>query len=511
MPADVYHWIKSCHQCNQRKIPKNKSGGKLQSIKVSQPWEMIGIDIIGPLPITNNGNRYIAVICDYFTKWPEAFAIPNQTTIQIAKILVEEVICRHGAPKQLLSDRGKAFLSELSQEIYQILKTKKVNTSPYHPQTDGLVEKFNHTLEIMISHFVDRNQKDWDIYLPYLLFAYRTSPHKSTNETPFKLIYGRDAHLPMDLNLTEAQFTEENIDSYALDLANRFTEAYEIIRQNIQQSQKDQQKYYNKKRQDISFNIGDLVWYLVPPIGKKNLTPKFMPKSKGPFKILGKTSPVNYIILDMTSEGIKRKMKKRKRIVHVSTLRPYTLRNSLNDTNKENSFQSKIIEEENISLSDLFKENEIEKTESELSITSENKEQQNQETPDDDEEEPNEIRLHSRRARGIGNSSPTDKLKILSEILKIKRDTFRNKTGYSLLQMKRELRRELGRGTPHLQSSSLIKKLESDIGSIGTREAMIKLLDKLYLDFNTTFLLEIQLQSRSVLNEEGRNVTNNNQ
>jgi len=147
----------------------------METIFVSEPWEIVAVDVMGPLPRTAKGNRFIVVFSDYFTRWVEAFAITVQDTKHIAKLLVEQIICRYGTPKKLLSDRGSVFLSDLAKQVYEALGIHKLNTTAYHPQTDGLVERFNHTLATMLAMFCNDNQRDWDVLLPYVLFAYRTT------------------------------------------------------------------------------------------------------------------------------------------------------------------------------------------------------------------------------------------------------------------------------------------------------------------------------------------------
>ena len=90
---------------------------------------------------TESGNQYAIVIMDYLTKWAEIFSVASQSAVTIAQLLVEEISCRHGAPQELLSDRGVDFLSEIVLEVCKLLNIKKVNTSGYHPQTDSLVER----------------------------------------------------------------------------------------------------------------------------------------------------------------------------------------------------------------------------------------------------------------------------------------------------------------------------------------------------------------------------------
>ncbi len=145
MKNDVNSFCTACLICASRKGNRKTFRPLLSPIPVGGPFHRVAVDIL-QLPLTAQGNSYVAVFMDYFTKWPEAFAIPNQKAETITRLFVEQIICRHGIPEELLSDRGTNFLSTLIQEICQLLGVKKINTSGYHPQTDGLVEKFNSTL-----------------------------------------------------------------------------------------------------------------------------------------------------------------------------------------------------------------------------------------------------------------------------------------------------------------------------------------------------------------------------
>ena len=139
--GDVEHFCKSCLECVTRKGPGRAVHPTLVPIPTGGPFHRVGVDVL-QLPVTELRNRYIVVFVDHLTKWVEAFAVPNQSAETIAHLLVEEIFCRHGAPQQLLSDRGANFLSELVLEICKFLQIKKINTSGYHPQTNGMVEKF---------------------------------------------------------------------------------------------------------------------------------------------------------------------------------------------------------------------------------------------------------------------------------------------------------------------------------------------------------------------------------
>ena len=144
MRADVRRKCRSCLVCATRKGPGRRTYPPLKPIPVGGPFERIGVDVLQLTP-TQNGNKYAVVFMDYLTKWPEVFAVPNQSAETIAELLVENLICRHGVPKELLSDRGANFLSDLVTEICHLTGVRKINTSAYHPQSDGMVEKFNST------------------------------------------------------------------------------------------------------------------------------------------------------------------------------------------------------------------------------------------------------------------------------------------------------------------------------------------------------------------------------
>ena len=149
MRKDISRWSRGCLTCASRSVGRPVKP-LLTPIPVGGPFDRVGVDVL-QLPLTQQGNRYAVVFMDYITKWPEVFAVPDQTALTIARLLVEQVVSRHGVPSQLLSDRGAAFLSNLLRELCTVIGIKKVNTTAYHPQTDGLVERFNRTLTGMLA------------------------------------------------------------------------------------------------------------------------------------------------------------------------------------------------------------------------------------------------------------------------------------------------------------------------------------------------------------------------
>jgi hypothetical protein len=152
--ADVERWIKQCRLCQERKPGRGPGKAKLHQQPVGAPLERVAIDIMGPLPITDRQNEYIMVLSDYFSKYAEAYAIVDHRAQTCADVIVTEFVTRFGVPKQLHSDQGPEFESNLFRKLCELLEIDKMRTCPYRPQSDGLVERFNRTLQQMLTMFV---------------------------------------------------------------------------------------------------------------------------------------------------------------------------------------------------------------------------------------------------------------------------------------------------------------------------------------------------------------------
>lgn len=171
--TDTVQFYKSCPQCQLTAPGKKGDRAPLIPMPVTDtPFSRIAMDIVGPLERSSAGHRYILVVCDYATRYPEAFPLRKIKACQIANCLIQ-MFLRVGIPKEIITDQGSNFTSNLLREIYKLLGIRGVKTSPYHPQTDSLVECFNKTLKSMLRKFVEDLGADWDQWLPFLLFAYR--------------------------------------------------------------------------------------------------------------------------------------------------------------------------------------------------------------------------------------------------------------------------------------------------------------------------------------------------
>uniref|UniRef100_A0A6M2DRM9 RNA-directed DNA polymerase n=1 Tax=Xenopsylla cheopis TaxID=163159 RepID=A0A6M2DRM9_XENCH len=156
--GDVIEWCRHCMECMACKGPQNKTNGAMKQYNVGSPFERMAIDIAGPFPCSKRGNRYILVIADYFSKWTEAFALSNQETKTVAETLVEHVFRLFGVPLELHSDQGRNFESHVFKEICELLGVRKTRTTPLHPQSDGIVERFHRTLLNHLKMIVNKSQ-----------------------------------------------------------------------------------------------------------------------------------------------------------------------------------------------------------------------------------------------------------------------------------------------------------------------------------------------------------------
>ncbi|GFS97927.1 retrovirus-related Pol polyprotein from transposon 412 [Trichonephila clavipes] len=197
------------------------------------PFERTAFDILGSLPTSSDVNNNILVVMDYFTKWPEAYPIPDQEASTVAEVLDQHWISRFGVPLQLLSDQGRNFNSAVCKRLCEILAIDKTRTTALHPQSDGMAERFNPTILNSLSLLVSSNQQDWDQKLPFFLLAYRSAVHETTSYSPSRILFGRDLRLHADFlfNLPlDALFAPE---VYIEKLQARMEEMHHLARERI--------------------------------------------------------------------------------------------------------------------------------------------------------------------------------------------------------------------------------------------------------------------------------------
>jgi hypothetical protein len=302
----IVEYIKSCDTCQRQGAPIPHE--ELHPIQVGESFDCVGIDIVGPLSITPTGNRYIVVATEYLTKWPEAKAIQDTKATTIAKFIYEEIICQHGCPKVLLSDQGTPFCNELVDSLCKLMTIRHQLSSVYHPQTNGLTERFNKTLCNTLAKYVSDYGDTWDTFLNAALFAYRTVQNHTTKYTPFKLLYGREAVLPIDLQGTNQEtnkLTEETLQQHIEYITEDLQNIRLDARKNIGKAQENQRKYYNQKVKPIKFNIGEKV-LLYESAKAKVHGDKFREKWIGPYYIHDISAPGAYKLRTMDDKILRR-------------------------------------------------------------------------------------------------------------------------------------------------------------------------------------------------------------
>src|SRR6266508_3919878 len=247
---DIKEYAKTCFQCQQR--GSMKQNNQKRTIPPTDIFERWGIDIVGPLPIIREGNRYIVVAMNYFSRWPEVRPLKMANADTVATFLYEEIICRFGAPRILQSDRGTHFVNELIQRLTKRFKIKHSLSSPYHPQSNGLVERFNKMLcegIVKLAEEVDQ----WDRFIQPVLFAYRTKELRISKQSPYMLVYRREPTLVMDYGKHGGSIMER-----LLEITEKVSQLREAARRAIQKSQAElDEKFEGMKIQE--FQKGDLV------------------------------------------------------------------------------------------------------------------------------------------------------------------------------------------------------------------------------------------------------------
>ena len=313
----VEEFVRTCCKCQKCKSLPKATRAPLQSIPVGRRNQRLHIDFVGPInPPSRRGNRYIMVMEDAFTKWPEAWAMKTQRTSACAQVIVNEYVSRFGAPESMHSDQGANFESKVFKEMCTLLGIEKTRTTAYHPQGNGQVENLNKSLKKMLTTLVDDNCRDWDEKLPSALMAYRSSVQESTGETPFAMMFGAEMQIPLDLMLGTGDEKTAEKTNYVADLRDKIESTHRQVRESIKLAQKRQRVNYDCRMKDASFKEGDEVLLRNHHV-KPGEVSKFHQPWKGPYLVTQKISEVNYRIVDRGKRNGKAK------VVHLNNIKPF--------------------------------------------------------------------------------------------------------------------------------------------------------------------------------------------
>ena len=310
----VKNWCRTCAVCAVRKTPIPRRRANLHTIPAGYPMQVVAVDILGPLPEMPSGNKYILVAADYFTRWTEAYGIPNQEAVTVATKLVEEMFLRFSPPVQLHSDQGAQFESNVVANVCKLLDIHKTRTTAYHPQCDGLVERFNRTLLAMLATCAQQHPSSWELHLQKVCFAYNSSEHPTTGYSPFYLMFGREAWLPVELMFVPSPTDDLPPPNYAKELQSLLCSAYQRVRNHLNVSHKHQKQLYDKRVHGRPYAIGDFVWLLKPQVPPGQSRKLYCPWN-GPHLVLARLSDVTYRIRSLSGRPVTQ-------IVHFDRLKP---------------------------------------------------------------------------------------------------------------------------------------------------------------------------------------------
>jgi transposase InsO family protein len=280
MNANIRQLVKTCEICQMAKNGGNQHPMSKQRLYAGRPWQKVAVDLVGPLPETPRGNKWILVIMDHFTRWQDAIALPDATASTVATTLDERIFAYMGLPECLHSDQGTQFEGQLMKELCQLWRIDKTRTTPYHPQANGMVERNNRTLgDALRTLLLQRGQEEWDLLLPQIMRALRSTPNTTTKETPNNMMFGRELRLPDQVQSYPLPTTIQPQNEYVQELMTRLEETHDIIRdKQIETRHKDQEE-------PLVFNTGDMV-LMLNKRRRKGENPKLQAKFVGPYQVM---------------------------------------------------------------------------------------------------------------------------------------------------------------------------------------------------------------------------------
>lgn len=276
--ADIMKYIRDCEVCEKTKIHKHTHTPLQITSVATTPFEKIYIDFVGEInPNSVEGHKYILSISCDLTKYVIMIPTFDSTALTAAKTIVEEVCLVYNFPKTIVSDNGPAFVSEIFKQMSKLLDIKHIKTYPYHPQSNGAIERYHRSLGQYIRSYVQKNQANWHKYLPFFVFTHNTTVHSTTGFAPHTLVFGFDLQIPIKVKSSRQNYDYE---SYHHELYNQLKETQERAKQLIQERKiKNKNNYDKKNYAELKLKRNDLVLLL-----NETKKCKFDNKYTGPYR-----------------------------------------------------------------------------------------------------------------------------------------------------------------------------------------------------------------------------------
>lgn len=261
MYQNVYDYITSCDVCQRVKRDTTARNAPLHPLPVQDRFHRWHMDILASLPKTKEGYQYVLLVTDSLTHWSEALPMRTQEATEVAFLLYKEILTRYGAPRTLVSDRGKKFMSKVVQLLCKIFQVTRQVTSSYHAQSNVACERINSTLAQSLRAYCQKNQTQWDEILPSVLMAFRMSlSTQSSGFSPYYMVFGQEMSLPLDIALLSTEELRKAQKQYVEELVIKVKIIQEIAKQNVQKVQKLTKQRYDRKTKVPQFQMRDMVY-----------------------------------------------------------------------------------------------------------------------------------------------------------------------------------------------------------------------------------------------------------
>ena len=335
---DVESYIRSCRKC----ILYKSSGDAQSPYKAyplpAAPFTRVHMDIVGPLPRSDENFTYILTIIDTFTRYLIAAPMRNKTAETTARTFIDRVICVHGSPIWCVTDQGNEFKG-VFQEVANHLKITHTCTTAYHPSSNGVIERVNGTVIKILRTLVDDNAGIWASMLPHAVFAYNSGYNRSIKDSPFYMLFHRDPQMPYQTIMNEKAHSY-NLDDYKNEVAIKLNRTYERCRRHLLEAQ-EQNERNQKRAKPKDVKAGDRVY--VKTIPRKGERKKLQPIFSGPFRLVKRVGDVVFKLRNIKDNSYKVVHADRVKVIHEEKLteadnrnvrKPYPIYQDITDNAK---------------------------------------------------------------------------------------------------------------------------------------------------------------------------------
>jgi RNase H-like domain found in reverse transcriptase/Reverse transcriptase (RNA-dependent DNA polymerase)/Integrase zinc binding domain/Integrase core domain/Chromo (CHRromatin Organisation MOdifier) domain len=291
MAVDIHEYVQGCSSCARKRLSTQRKTSHIKLFPPSEPFEFVAMDILGPLPETAQGNRFLLVIVDRFSKLTRT--VPLRTTIatEVAKVFLFDWYCVYGPPVILLTDNGSQFISKFFQSVCKLLGVKQTFSTAYHPQTNGQCERFNRTVLNSISHYISDNQDNWDELSYVATYAFNTTVHSSTGHTPFELSLARKTPTPVLAQKAEYGMMSANLTktAYRQKILAQCEEFGKAAKEQLSAAQQRYKKAYDAhvRVRNADIQVGDLV-FVRTFVTEPGRSPKVEFPVSGPYTVIAR-------------------------------------------------------------------------------------------------------------------------------------------------------------------------------------------------------------------------------